>query len=215
MRSLLGSATPFLFGFLRLPSSFVRTVKFCAIAGPAFTVGFGVLLALAGLDHMYAIEQGAMRLGASGEPPFLAGFALIGVYAALLECLDARGGAYLGFAALNLAIILCTGARGPLLLGLALTVSVLARQRRLMLLAALGALLSLAVMFGPALTTFRVIDLMQLGEAESLSHRDAGLALFPAGFRRLALARLGSRCRQSHPPSFLTARRAYRHQCRA
>jgi O-antigen ligase len=170
-RSLLGSAAPFLFGFLPLPAPFVRAVKRTAILAPAATVGFGLFLALAGLNHMYEIEQGAVRLGASGEPPFLAGFALIGVYAGLLEFLESREVGYLGFAALNLTIILFTGARGPLLLGLAVTVAVLAQQRHLLLLAALGALLSLAVMFWPDLTMFRVIDLARLGEAASLSHR--------------------------------------------
>jgi O-antigen ligase len=170
-RSLVGSAAPFLFGFLHLPAPFVRAVKRTAILAPAVTVGFGLLLALAGLNHMYEIEQGAVRLGASGEPPFLAGFALTGVYAGLLEFLESRESGYLGFTALNLAIILFTGARSPLLLGLAVTMAVLARQRQLLLVAALGALLSLAVMFWPALTMFRVIDLARLGEAASLSHR--------------------------------------------
>ncbi|HVE23025.1 MAG TPA: O-antigen ligase family protein [Acidocella sp.] len=170
-RSLLGSAAPFLFGFLRLPAPVVRAVKCCAILAPAATVGFGLALALAGCDQMYEFEQGALRLGASGEPPFLAGFALIGVYAGLLEFLAGGATLYLGVTGLNLVIILCTGARGPLLLGLAVTIAVLARQGRLRLLAALGALLSLTVMFAPDLTLFRVIDLARLGEAESLSNR--------------------------------------------
>ncbi len=171
VRSLLGSASPFLFSFLRLPAPFVRAVKRAAILAPAVTVGFGLVLALAGLDHMYEIEQGALRLGASGEPAFLAGFALIGLYAGLMEFLESRKSLYLGLTALNLLIILCTGARSPLLLGLALTVAVLAQQRRLLLLAASGALLSLAIMFWPALAMFRVIDLTRLGEADSLSNR--------------------------------------------
>jgi O-antigen ligase len=171
VRSLLGSAAPFLFGFLRLPEPVTRAVKHTVILAPTVTVGFGLLLALAGVDHMYEIEQGALRLGASGEPPFLAGFALVGVYAGLLEFLERSDGLYLGFAALNLVIILCTGARGPLLLGLAVTVAVLAQRRHLLLLAALGALFSLTVMFWPDLTIFRVIDLARLGEADSLSNR--------------------------------------------
>ncbi len=78
----------------------------------------------------------------------------------------------LALAGLNLSIILLTGARVPLLLGLLVAVAILVIQRRLMLLAALGALLSLALMFWPFLTLFRVIDLAQLGEAANLSNRN-------------------------------------------
>ena len=181
-RSLLGSAAPFLFGFLRLPEPVMRAVKHAAILAPSVTVGFGLVLALAGLGQMYEIEQGALRLGASGEAPFLAGFALIGLYAALMEFLARRESFYLGLASLNLIIILCTGARGPLLLGVALTMAVLARQGYLLLLAALGAVLSLTVMFSPDLTMFRVIDLAQLGEANSLSNRDLVWPYFQHAF---------------------------------
>jgi hypothetical protein len=182
VRSLLGSAAPFAFGFLRLPVPVVRAVKHAATWAPAITVGFGLVLAQAGLGRLVHLDQGALRLGGSGEPSFLAGFALIGIYAALLEFLERSRSINFGFAALNLVIILFTGARGPLLLGLALTVAVLARERRLVLLAALGALLSLALMFSSDLTIFRVIHLAQLGEAENLSSRDLVWPYFQHAF---------------------------------
>ena len=86
LRSLIGSAAPFLFGFVRLPANFVpggpsrRHLRARFSPSPS-----GASSPSAGLGHMYVLEQGALRLGASGEPPFLAGFALIAVYAGLIE----------------------------------------------------------------------------------------------------------------------------------
>jgi O-antigen ligase len=172
LRSLIGSAGPFLFSFVRLQPGSVRAIQRAAIWGPLFTVGFGGLLALTGLDHMYVIEQGAVRLGASGEPPFLAGFALIGVYAGLIAFLRRPAAAQARMVGVNLLIILLTGARTPLALALAVTLLLLLRQRRLLLLAATGALASLAAIFIQGLSFLRVVDLAQLGEASNLSNRD-------------------------------------------
>lgn len=172
LRSLLGSAGPFLFSFVRLPTDFVRASLRAALWGPLFAVGFGALLTLGGVGHMYALEQGALRLGASGEPPFLAGFALIGVYAGLMEVVAAgRGGAVLAVG-VNIVIILLTGARVPLMLALLLTLSILIMQRRILALAALGAGVALGAMFLNVLSFLRVVDLVQLGEATDLSNRN-------------------------------------------
>ena len=171
-RSLLGSAGPFLFSFVRLPPILIRGIQRAVLWGPLCTVGFGGLLAATGLDHMYVFEQGALRLGASGEPPFLAGFALIGVYAALIACLDEARGLEAGFVLINLTIILLTGARAPFALGIGITIAALLSQRRLTLLAALGACAAAAIMFAPALTFLRPVQLAELGEAASLSNRN-------------------------------------------
>jgi len=172
LRSLIGSAAPFLFSFVRLTRNIIRAVIRAAVWGPLCTVGFGALLALAGLGHMYVVEQGALRLGASGEPPFLAGFALIGIYAGLMEAPAAFGAANALMVAVNFAIILLTGARAPLILGTINILAVLVMQRRLYLLAVGGALGSAAILFAKGLTFIRVVGLTELGEAANLSNRD-------------------------------------------
>jgi O-antigen ligase len=171
-RSLIGSAGPFLFSFVRMPAPLIQAIKRAAIWGPLFTIGFGALLAAAGLGHMYVLEQGALRLGASGEPPFLAGFALIGVYAGLMEYLRQPNRAEILLVLANLIIILLAGARAPLALALLVCCGVLVIQRRLLLLAAMGAVASLGVIFLNALTFLRVADLTPLGEAADLSNRN-------------------------------------------
>jgi O-antigen ligase len=183
IRSLIGSAGPFLFGFTRLPPAFIRAVQRATIWGPLFTVSFGGLLAITGLDHMYVVEQGALRLGASGEPPFLAGFALIGVYAGLMECLRTPSRAEALMVVVNFIIILLTGARTPLALALFVTFSVLVLQRRLLMLAAAGAVACLGLIFLNALSFLRVIDLAQLGEASNLSNRDLVWPYFQTAFK--------------------------------
>lgn len=172
LRSLIGSCAPFLFSFVRLPRNIIRAVIRAAIWGPLCTVGFGALLTLAGLGHMYVVEQGALRLGASGEPPFLAGFALIGVYAGLMEGLAAPSAVNGLMVAANFGIILLTGARTPLALAAFNILAVLVMQRRLYLLALAGALGSAAILFAKGLTFIRVVGLTELGEAANLSNRD-------------------------------------------
>jgi hypothetical protein len=88
---------------------------------------------------MYVLEQGALRFGASGEPPFLAGFALIGIYAGLVEYLSTPRHRVLAALAINLTIILLTGARSPLAIACFNILAMLILQRRLLLLAAAGA----------------------------------------------------------------------------
>jgi hypothetical protein len=182
-RSLAGSAAPFAFGFVNLPPRCCRAVVLAVIWGPLFTLAFGLVLNLLGLHGMYDTEQGALRLGASGEPPFLAGFTLVAIYAGLLESCGSpeRRGAWL-LLGLNFLILLLTGARAPLLLAVALIFLVLATQRRLFLLAAAGVLASLAVLLAGQLTFVRVIDLAQLGEAGSLSNRDLVWPFFERAF---------------------------------
>jgi O-antigen ligase len=182
VRSLIGSAGPFLFGFVRLPPPYRRVVIRACIWGPLFTVGFGALLAVSRLDHMYVVEQGAIRLGASGQPPFLAGFALIAIYAGLMDYAAAptRRGATLIL--LNFLILLLTGARTPLALACFVTLGYLLSQRRLLTLAAAGALASFTIMFLNTLTFLRVVTMAQLGQADNLSNRDLVWPSFRAAF---------------------------------
>jgi O-antigen ligase len=167
---------------VRLPEAFRRAVIRAAIWGPLFTVGFGGVLALTGLDHMYVLEQGALRLGASGEPPFLAGFALIGVYAGLMELLRHGRSRDITLLLVNLVIILLTGARTPLALALLVTLAVLVAQRRLFALAAAGAVMCVTLMFLNAFSFIRVVGLAQLGEASNLSNRELVWPYFQSAF---------------------------------
>jgi O-antigen ligase len=181
-RSLIGSVGPFLFSFVRMPAPFIQAVKRAAIWGPLFTIAFGAPLAATGLNHMYVVEQGALRLGGSGEPPLLAGFALIGIYAGLMEYLRQPNRTGVLLVLVNLIIILLTGARAPLALALLVCFSVLVIQRRLLLLAAAGAAMSLGVIFLNALTFLRVVDLTRLGEAADLSNRNLVWPYFQQAF---------------------------------
>ena len=178
LRSLVGSAAPFLFGFVRLPASWRRAVVWAVVLGPGATVLFGAALAAAGLHSIADVEQGALRLGASGEPPFLAGFTLVAVYAGLMKGLRRPDWRQAALLAVNLFILLATGARVPLALALLLTFGVLLAQRRLLPLAAAGALLCLALIFADSLNFIRVVDLLQLGEAGDLSNRGLIWPLF-------------------------------------
>ena len=183
LRSLVGSAAPFLFGFVRLPAGWRRAVDWAVLLGPGAAVLFGAGLAAAGLHPMADFEQGALRLGASGEPPFLAGFTLVAVYAGLMAWLRRRDWRQAALLAANLLILLATGARVPLLLALLLTFGVLLAQRRLVPLAAAAALLCLGLMFAGSLDFIRVVDLLQLGEAGDLSNRGLIWPLFVAAIQ--------------------------------
>lgn len=171
LRSLVGSAAPFLFGFVRLPEKFRRAAIAALIFAPVFAVGVDALLALAGLDRFYTLELGALRLGGNGQAPFLAGFALIGLYATVLELAGGPRPAMAAMAGVNFIIILLTGARSPLAMAALLLLALLLMQKRLMLLAAAGALASLALLGSGLLGFLRAVDLTQLGEATDLSHR--------------------------------------------
>lgn len=182
LRSLIGSAGPFLFSFVRLKPDFTRIVIRTVLWGPLCATAFGALLAGLGLGHMYVVEQGAMRLGGSGEPPFLAGFALIGIYAGLLEFLAAPRIATGASLLINFAIILLTGARAPLFLSCLTIFALLFLQGRILIIAAAGALASAAVLFSSWLSFIRVIDLTRLGEASSLSNRNLIWPFFQHAF---------------------------------
>lgn len=177
LRSLVGSAAPFAFGFVRLPGAWCRAVKRAVVCGPVCAVAFGAVLSLAGRNSLYAVEQGAIRLGGSGQPPFLAGFALVAVYAGLLALLAKPKRVDFFLLGVNFCILLLTGARAPLLLAVVMMLAVLGLApgmtafQRTMVLAAVGAVASVGVLFLSSLSFIRVVDLARLGEAWDLSNR--------------------------------------------
>ncbi len=182
LRSLIGSASPFLFSFTRLPENVCRAIIWAILWGPLCAIGFNLILTAAGLDHMYVFEQGALRLGATGQPPFLAGFALIGLYAALVETLTNPRRGILAALAINFTIILLTGARAPLAIACFEILALLILQRRLVLLAAAGTLATAALLFSGSLGFIRIIGLTQLGEAANLSNRNLVWPYFQQAF---------------------------------
>ncbi len=190
VRSLIGSAAPFVFGFVKLPAAWRRAVVRAVIFGPVFALGFWAVLSLAGQDAMFSVEQGAIRLGGPGQPPFLAGFALVAIYALLLELLARPRAVDCWMLAVNFVILLLTGARAPLFLAAMLMVAAvllpapgLSAFRRIMILAGAGAAVSLAVIFAGSLSFIRVIGLARLGETADLSNRDL---VWPAFERAIA-----------------------------
>jgi O-antigen ligase len=183
LRSLIGSAAPFLFNQVRMPEDFRRAVQRTIVWAPLATVGFGVLLALGGQGHFYVLEQGAIRLGGAGEPAFLAGFALTGFYAGLISFLRTPSRTAVMPIVVNFVLILLTGARAPLALAVMMGLGMLLAQRRLMLLAAAGAGLSIILMFFSKLSFLRVVTLTQLGEATNLSNRNLVWPYFEQAFR--------------------------------
>jgi O-antigen ligase len=178
LRSLAGSAAPFLFAFVRLPAAWCRAVIRATILGPLWSVAVGGVLQSAHVHALYDSELGGIRLTGPGEAPFLAGFTLIAVYAGLQKLLSTPNRADALLLIANLFILLLTGARAPLALAACIATAALflpaphiTAHVRLTILAAAGALASLAAMFLGSLKFLRVIGLAQAGEATNLSNR--------------------------------------------
>ncbi len=182
LRSLIGSAAPFLFSFIRLPQNFcailIKTVQWA----PLFAVLFSAALAMAGLGHFYDFELGALRLGATDQPPFLAGFALTGLYAGLMEYCSAPDRSTLPALAMNFLIILLTGARAPLAIACTGIAFFLLLRRQILPLAAAGAALAAGILLSSQLGFLRIIDLTRLGDITSLSHRNIVWPYFESAF---------------------------------
>ncbi|MCF3945121.1 O-antigen ligase family protein [Acidiphilium sp. AL] len=194
-RSLVGSAAPFAPGFLRLTPAMRRGIVRCTIIGPSVTMTYGAALAALGVRALYGTQQGAVRLIASSNPAFLGGFAMIAVFAGLVEFLRAGRLRESGWIAVNFVILLATGARAPLALAVCVTLATLLAtpsphlpaSRRIALLAAGGVVLGAAIMAFSALHAIRVVDLIHLGEAGDLSNRNLIWPDFEAAIARSPL----------------------------
>jgi O-antigen ligase len=178
LRSLVGSAAPYVFTFSRLSRRWAGVVIRATQWAPLVSVGGGSCLALAGLRPLF-VDSGGARLAALGHPAFLAGVALAAIYASLIELY--RGGRRRDLALLgaNAAILLLTGARAPLVYGAAVVILTLAfvrapalpgRARALLLLSGAAAAPLLLAGAG-ALSGLRVFNLL-LTDAADLSGRD-------------------------------------------
>jgi hypothetical protein len=179
VRSLIGSAGPFLFSFTRMRRDVQRAVEWACMAGPLFTVLFGAALALVGLCPDFYSGGMGIRLNGPGEPAFLGGFAQTALYAAMLCSLRGEAGPWTGrLAAINLAILILTGARAPMLITAGVGLVYFIARGRLVAFAAAGAAGAAGAMFYGALGFLRVISLAQAGQADNLSNRDLMWPIF-------------------------------------
>jgi O-antigen ligase len=190
LRSVIGSAAPFAFSFARLSLTWSRRVIGIVILAPYLIVGLGLGLAALGLRPVYGLEDGSLRLGGSTHPAFLAGFALISLYALLLELLRQARPVSILLLGGDLVILLGTGARAPLALAVALILvtAVLlpsvgwTRRSRLGMLLGLAALPPLAAFLAPSLGFLRVLALAGQGEETDLSNRTLIWPTYEAAF---------------------------------
>jgi O-antigen ligase len=192
VRSLIGSAAPFAFSWSRLSAAWSRRVIGTVILAPFLIIGFGACLAAAGLRPLYSVEDGALRLGASTHPAFLAGFVLISVYALLLEQVrGARGWRLLALGA-DIVILLATGARAPLGLAMLLILLVAVAvptprwpwRSRAGVLLAVAAAPPAAVLAAPFLGFVRLLSLASQGDVTDLSNRTLIWPVYEAAFMR-------------------------------
>ncbi|HJS84069.1 MAG TPA: O-antigen ligase domain-containing protein, partial [Acetobacteraceae bacterium] len=121
LRSLFGSVAPYGFTFSRLSRRWATAIIRATQWAPMLSVAGGICLALAGLRPLF-VDSGGLRLEALGHPAFLAGAALTAVYASLIEAYRNRGKRDLALLVANGVILLLTGARAPLLYGIAVVV---------------------------------------------------------------------------------------------
>ena len=192
IRTLIGSAAPFAFSWSRLSSAWCRRVIATVIAAPFLIIGFGTCLAAAGLRPLYSVEDGALRLGASTHPAFLAGFALISVYALLLEQVRGASNWRLVVLGADIIVLLATGARAPLGLALLLVVLVAGAvhtprwpwRSRMPVLLAVAAAPAAAVLAAPFLGFVRLLSLASQGNVADLSNRTLIWPVYEAAFAR-------------------------------
>lgn len=187
-RSLAGSGAPFALAFIRLPAATARRLIFVVILIPAASVLTGAALHAAGL-HPVFVEGAGLRLQGAGHPAFLAGFAMAGAYAALLEWGREGRSRHLAWLILNLAILALTGARAPIAICLAvcglalllLPTTTLPWSTRLPVLLTGATLAVLAVIAAALFTEIRLFNLL-LSEPANLSGRDTIWPIFAAAW---------------------------------
>jgi len=172
LRSLVGSAAPFAFGFSRLSPGWTRAIIRTTRWTPLLGLTAGAALAATGLHPLF-INSGGWRLAGLGHPAFLAGICLSAAYAGLIEFYRSGRRGELVLLAVNFGLLLLTGARAPLASAVAVTgltlafvrsPAVSAHQRRMLLLAgALAGTVGAVLAFGllpvdtSAVRTFNIV----------------------------------------------------------
>jgi O-antigen ligase len=184
LRSLIGSAAPFVFCFSRVPPGWAGGMIRMTSWIPMLTVAAGAVLAVSGFRPLF-MDSGGWRLAALGHPAFLGGFCLSAIYACLFELLREGRRRDLALLGVNFALLLATGARAPAMYAAAVILAVLLAtrspafpaRRRLLLLLGLLALLPLALLAAGTLPEIRLFNLLT-GEAGNLSGREILWPLF-------------------------------------
>ncbi len=180
LRSLIGSVAPFAFCFVRFPTAWadamIRATRWCALVA----VAGGVILAALAIRPLFT-DSGGMRLTGLGHPAFLATVCMASVYAGLVQFYRTGRRAELPLLAVNLTILLLTGARAPMafatmVTGLTLTcvsAPAVPTRWRLSLLAAAGGFATVLAVFLLAgdLGDIRLFKLLST-DATNLSGRD-------------------------------------------
>jgi O-antigen ligase len=119
LRSLAGSVAPFVFSFCRVPRDWAHAIIRATVWCPLAAVAAGAVLEALDLRPLF-IESGGMRLAGLGHPAFLAGVALISIFAGLIELYRRGRPRDIVLLAGSLLTLLLTGARAPIAYGLAI-----------------------------------------------------------------------------------------------
>jgi O-antigen ligase len=178
LRSLVGSAAPFVFCLARVPRSWaetiVRTTKWC----PLVAVLACLPLAAADIRPLF-VDSGGARLAGLGHPAFLANVCLPAIYACLIQLYrEGRRGDLL-LLIVNFLILVLTGARAPAAYAVVVTgVSLISirsrifpwRDRQLLVLAGL-ALVPVLILLAGDLGQIRLLN-VALNDAGNLSGRE-------------------------------------------
>lgn len=154
IRSLIGSTAPFALGFVTAPRRVWTTLIRGATLVPIISAAASLVTTAAGL---WPIFDDGGRMEGMHIPSFLAGFCVTAVFAATLEYLRGFRVRWLVIGGIDLAILLLTQARGPLMavalfLGLVFLLSgrhVFPLKRKLDL--AMGGMIPGVLVLGPAL----------------------------------------------------------------
>src|SRR5262249_27964929 len=121
LRSLIGAAAPFAFSFSRLSRRWCDAMITAVIWVSPVMVEFGLLLFAVRLRPLFGSLAGVIRLQGSTHPAFLGGFAMTGVYAAVMELYREGRPRNLYALILNFLILGASGARAPLAYALVVT----------------------------------------------------------------------------------------------
>ncbi len=192
VRSLFGAASLYAFSFARLPRVWADAVILVVRLLPPGLVLVGAAMDAVGFRPLFVEDGTGLRLGATSHPAFLAGMALTAVEAALLQLL--RGGrcVNLGLIAVNGVILVLSGARAPLAIGVLISALALllvpgrvfgARARTALVLAAgLVATAVGAAAAGGLFEPLRLFSMLGSG-ATDLSNRDMIWPVFGEAWR--------------------------------
>jgi hypothetical protein len=188
LRSLAGSAAPYAFAFARLPRRWADIIIRTTCWMPLITVFGDLPFAVTGVRPLFR-ELDGLRLAGLSHPAFLGGIALAGAYACLVELLRSGRQRDLVLLLVNGFILLLSGARAPLTLGVAVGACAFLMlpserfpfRQRLPVLLGFATLLPLVAALAGQLTAIRLFNLLDT-EADGLSGRDLIWPYFQAAW---------------------------------